>query len=317
MHSFCLRILALVSSFTGLAHCVTVTIPNPIINVTAGNSVTLSCAYTLATSNTHNLLIQWNFFEAHSQLLVPVYFYQNGQSYPTGRFKNRVTGYNSTGNASITISNMQPQDTGFYICEVSNLPDLLGTGHMQVIVQAPPSTPHCSIDGNMAVGHSVTLVCFSKLGMPQPVYTWNKVVNGVLMPVNAEQSAGVLVIGNMTKFEDGYYRCTSSNNLGNATCELDLHTGGEAGIVVAGIIGAMLLATIICVVIWFLVAKKKNKAKQSATEMKTTSAAGNTAQAEPEAQAKQNLVVTETPEVREYSDQPEYATADETEDPAV
>nr|DBA21009.1 TPA: hypothetical protein GDO54_017735 [Pyxicephalus adspersus] len=227
MHSFCLRILALVSSFTGLAHCVTVTIPNPIINVTAGNSVTLSCAYTLATSNTHNLLIQWNFFEAHSQLLVPVYFYQNGQSYPTGRFKNRVTGYNSTGNASITISNMQPQDTGFYICEVSNLPDLLGTGHMQVIVQAPPSTPHCSIDGNMAVGHSVTLVCFSKLGMPQPVYTWNKVVNGVLMPVNAEQSAGVLVIGNMTKFEDGYYRCTSSNNLGNATCELDLHTGAK------------------------------------------------------------------------------------------
>lgn len=47
------------------------------------------------------------------------------------------------------------------------------------------------------------------------------------------------------------------------------------------------------------------------------SAGGNTAQAEAEAQAQQNLVVSENPEVREYSDKPEYATPGETENPAV
>ncbi|XP_018414159.1 PREDICTED: V-set and immunoglobulin domain-containing protein 1 [Nanorana parkeri] len=268
MHSFCLRILALLLSLTGLANCVTVTIPNPTINVTGGNSATLYCTYTLASSSTNNLLIQWNLIEAHSQLPIPVYYFQNGQPFPVGRFKNRVTGYNNTGNASITISNLQPQDTGFYTCEVSNLPDPIGMGHIQVIVQVAPSTPHCGIEGDMAVGHSVTLLCVSRQGMPSPVYTWNRVVSGVLLPVNVEQSGGVLVIGNMTKFEDGYYRCTASNNLGNATCEMDLHTGGEAGIIIAGVIGAMLLAAIIFVVIWFLVAKKKKKAKKSTTEMK-------------------------------------------------
>ncbi|KAM5146874.1 V-set and immunoglobulin domain-containing protein 1 isoform 2-T2 [Mantella aurantiaca] len=248
-----------------------------------------------------------------------VYYFQNGQPFTVGRFKDRVTGYNITGNASITISNLQPQDTGFYSCEVSNLPDPIGMGHIQVIVQVPPSSPHCSIDGHMTIGHSVTLLCISKQGMPQPVYTWNRVVNDVLLPVNVEQSGGVLVIGNMTKFEDGYYRCTASNSLGNATCELDLHTGGEAGIIVAGIIGAVLLATIIFVIIWFVVAKRKNKAKKTATEMKSmpSPAGGNTAQAEAEAQAKQNLVVSENPEVREYSDQPEYANPGEAENPAV
>lgn len=40
------------------------------------------------------------------------------------------------------------------------------------------------------------------------------------------QQNGVLILGNMSKFEEGYYHCTASNNLGNATCELDLHTGG-------------------------------------------------------------------------------------------
>ncbi|XP_040179844.1 V-set and immunoglobulin domain-containing protein 1 isoform X2 [Rana temporaria] len=321
MHSFCLRKLALLLSFTGLAHCVTVTIPNPTINVTAGNSVTLNCAYSLSTlsTNTHNLLIQWNMFEAHSQQPIPVYYFQNGQSFPVGRFKDRVTAYNNTGNASITISNMQPQETGFYTCEVTNLPDPVGMGHIQVIIMVAPSTPHCAIEGHIVIGHSVTLSCLSKQGMPRPVYTWHRVKNDVLFPVNSEQSDGLLVLGNMTKFEDGYYRCTASNSLGNATCEMDLHTGGEGGIIVAAVIGAVFLSTIIFVVIWFLVAKKKNKAKKPVTEMKTmsTSAGPTTAQSEAEEQARQNLVVTENPEVKEYSDQPEYAIAGEAENPAV
>lgn len=64
-----------------------------------------------------------------------VYAYQNGESYAMGRFLNRVTASNTTGNATITISNMQPQDTGIYKCEVSNFPDPLGQAQVQLIVQ--------------------------------------------------------------------------------------------------------------------------------------------------------------------------------------
>ncbi|XP_068105712.1 V-set and immunoglobulin domain-containing protein 1 isoform X1 [Hyperolius riggenbachi] len=335
-----LRILALLWSLTGIAHCVTVTIPTPVVNVTAGHSVTLNCAYALqsTTTSTANLIVQWDLIEAHSQISTPhsrcaslvegsvnqcvkmayfkdvrgkcswrsqVYFLQNGQPFPGAKFKNRVIGYNNTGNASITITNMQPQDTGSYKCEVSNFPDGMGQGFVHLTVQVPPSTPHCSIEGHMEVGHSITLICISLQGMPQPVYTWNKVDNGVLKPVNGEQVGGLLTIGNMTKFEHGYYRCTASNGLGSSTCEVDLHAEGGAGIIIGGIFAAVLLATVIFVVVWYIVTKKKRKAQKPATELKTMSTGAYTAKSEPEEPAKESLVFSETPEAKEYRDQPE------------
>ncbi|XP_075042118.1 V-set and immunoglobulin domain-containing protein 1 [Mixophyes fleayi] len=322
MLSSLLRVLPLVWSLTGFIHCVQVTLPNPAINVTAGQSATLYCTYTLSESNTKNLLIQWKFLQPHSHDPVPVYFLQNGQSYTEGRFKNRVTASNATGNATITISNMQPQDTGFYICEVSNLPDPSGQAQLQLIVQVAPSTPNCNIEGNIASEHVFKLSCKSNEGNPRPVYTWSRILNGVSKPLNLEQGNGLVTIGNMTKFEDGYYQCTASNFLGNATCQVDLHTGGEAGIIVGGIIGAVLLATIIFVIIWFVIAKRKNKKHISNSEMKTISSSGGQsypAQGEAEEPARQNLVVSEPPETKEYRDQPDNVTAanGEVEDPAV
>ncbi|XP_075116497.1 V-set and immunoglobulin domain-containing protein 1 isoform X2 [Leptodactylus fuscus] len=345
-----LRIFILLWSFIGVARCVQVTIPYPVVNVTVGNTATLPCTYTLTETNARNLMIEWQLIEAYSHQTTPspcyslknssvkqcvnlaygkdargrcsmryqVFAYQNGQPYPMGRFENRVRSSNSTGNATITITNMQPQDSGFYSCQVSNFPENPGQGQVQLIVQVAPSTPHCSIRGNIVTGHSVNLSCFSEQGMPRPVYRWQKVVNGIVKPINAAQQSGLLIIGNMSKFEDGYYECTASNNLGNASCHLDLHTGGEAGIIVGGIIGAVLLATIICVVIWFLIAKKNHKKKQlKSSELKTMpSGAGQSAAEEP---ARQTLMVSEPPETREYQDAAENAAPanGEVEDPAV
>ncbi|XP_075690461.1 V-set and immunoglobulin domain-containing protein 1 [Rhinoderma darwinii] len=234
-----------------------------------------------------------------------------------GRFANRVTASNTTGNITITISNMQPQDTGIYRCEVSNFPEPLGQSQMQLIVQVAPSTPHCSIQGDIVTGHAARLACLSEQGMPRPVYVWTRIVNGNPKPINMTQQNGILIIGNMSKLEDGYYQCTASNNLGSVTCELDLHTGGAAGIILAGIIGAVLLATIIGVVTWFLIAKKKNKKKHLKTsELQTMSSPGVHSAAEEPAQ--HTLMVSEPPETIEYKDVPENAAANgEVEDPAV
>ncbi|KAG9478485.1 hypothetical protein GDO78_013497, partial [Eleutherodactylus coqui] len=190
-----------------------------------------------------------------------VYGFQNNKEYINARYQNRVTVYNTTGNATLTIANMQPQDTGIYTCTVSNYPENPAIGHIQLIVQVPPSTPHCSIQGNVAIEHAVKLICISEEGVPRPQYTWHKVVNGNLKQVNTSkaQQNGLLVIGNMTKFEDGYYQCTASNSLGSGTCQLDLNTGGDAGIIVAAIIAAILLAVIIGVIVWIVIARKKSK----------------------------------------------------------
>ncbi|XP_073497211.1 V-set and immunoglobulin domain-containing protein 1 [Phyllobates terribilis] len=314
-----LRIFVLLWTLIGAVRGVQVTIPNSVVNITVGQTAILPCTYTLSESSTRNLIVQWDFIDAHSQDGVTVYAIQNGQVYSMGRFQNRVTGSNTTGNATIIISNMQPEDTGVYKCDVTNFPEPDGQGQVQLIVQVAPSTPHCSIQGNIVTGHAVRLACLSEQGMPRPVYTWNRVVNGNLKPViGGQQQNGVLIIGNMSKLEDGYYQCTASNYLGNVTCQLDLHTGGEAGIIVAGIIAAVLLATIISAVTWFLIAKKKNKKKQAKiSELQTmSSAGGKTAAEEP---AREHLVVSEPPETRVYQDMPENAAAanGEVEDPAV
>ncbi|CAH2315423.1 V-set and immunoglobulin domain-containing 1 [Pelobates cultripes] len=306
-----MKIFVLIWSFTvvGLVSSATVTIQNPAINVTVGENVTLYCTYTPAGTISSSLYIQWRVTEAASQETNYVYYFLNGKPYSAGRYVNRVIGANTPGNASITISNLQPEDTGLYTCEVTDPPAGPSQGTVQMTVMAAPSTPHCSMRGPMETGHYLSLYCYSEEGMPRPTYTWNRVKNGELtpIPVQTNQKKGILIIGNLTAFDDGYYRCTARNSLGNATCELDLHTGGEAGIIVGGIIGAVLLAAIIFAVIFFLVTKKKNKKQlPAASEMKAVpSAESHTYQAVPNVArdpASENLVESEPSGTIEFHD---------------
>lgn len=66
--------------------------------------------------------------------LPQIYYYSGGHSYSYGAFKNRITASTSPGNASITISNMQPSDTGSYTCEVFSPQGDSGQSQKSVIV---------------------------------------------------------------------------------------------------------------------------------------------------------------------------------------
>ncbi|XP_053329779.1 V-set and immunoglobulin domain-containing protein 1 isoform X2 [Spea bombifrons] len=320
------KVLILTWSLTGFVCSVQVTMQNPAVNVTAGQNVTLYCTYSPPGTSTNGVFIQWTTLQAHTQTTNSVYYFNNGQSSSSGNYKNRVTAYISPGNATITISNTQPQDTGMYYCEVIVEGQNVVQGSMQLTVLVAPSTPHCSMRGAVETGHYLSLFCFSEEGMPRPTYTWNLVDNGVLKPVptNTNQQKGMLIVGNMSNFDDGYYRCTASNSLGNTSCELDLHTGGEAGIILAGVIGAVVVASIIAAVIWFVIAKNKDKKqKQATSEMKTMPPSGaNTYAAvsdEVHEPARENLVASEPTETVEFHDQPENAASanGEMENPAV
>ncbi|XP_074864214.1 V-set and immunoglobulin domain-containing protein 1 [Carettochelys insculpta] len=292
----------------------TVTVPQSTVNVTVGGNATLLCTYT-TTGPMDSLFIQWSFYSAkEKQSQTPalcrniqsmdeksvnhclktvyvtdargrcswkhqIYFFQSGQTYEYGTFKNRINGTKQPGNASITIANMQPSDTGFYTCEVLNPQDTSGQSQKSVAVTVlvKPSQPHCSIRGTPETGHLVSLSCYSEEGMPAPTYQWYRVLGDTLKPMTEQfnTKTGLLIIGNLTTFENGYYRCTAINTLGNSSCEIDLTAAhSEGGLIAGALIGAILGAVVICVIVWFLSKrekKKKRKEKAANNEMQPMS----------------------------------------------
>ncbi|XP_038272962.1 V-set and immunoglobulin domain-containing protein 1 isoform X3 [Dermochelys coriacea] len=263
MFATMLKIFAIIAALSGHISSVTVTAPQSTVNVNVGGKATLLCTY-ISAGSLDSLFIQWSFYSAKEKQPQTIYYFQNGQAYEYGEFKNRINGTTNQGNASITISNMQPSDTGFYTCEVFNPRDSNGRNQKSVAVRVlvKPSQPHCSLRGTPETGHLVSLSCYSQEGMPVPTYQWYKVSGETLKPMTEQLNTktGFLIIGNLTTFETGYYRCIASNSLGNSSCEVDLTAAhSEGGLIAGALIGAILGAVVICIIVWFLTKKEKKK----------------------------------------------------------
>ncbi|XP_078544904.1 V-set and immunoglobulin domain-containing protein 1 [Lissotriton helveticus] len=301
-----MRTFAIIAAcLSGSAVCMVITTPYPNINVTAGGNATLYCTYLSSLAIGSGFVIEWTFLEHYSQTPKPVYYLDAGASSGVGNFATRVTGATNPNNATITIFNMQPRDTGTYYVSIMNPPDVSSSpGHIQLTVLVAPSTPHCSILGAVETGHHMSLKCYSETGMPRPTYSWNKVTDGVLSPTppGMNYETGMLIIGNLTKFQTGHYRCTASNFLGNATCEIDLNTGGAGGIIAAAIIAALLAAVIIFVIVWIIVIRgKKKKEKLAGTEMKSMTQANQESVPTQAAPASQSLLAAPPVQTHEYT----------------
>ncbi|XP_037764820.1 V-set and immunoglobulin domain-containing protein 1 isoform X4 [Chelonia mydas] len=278
MFATMLKIVAIIAALSGHISSMTVTAPQSMVNVSVGGNATLLCTYT-TTGSVDSLFIQWSFYSAKEKQPQTIYYFQNGQAYEYGEFKNRINGTTNQGNASITISNMQPSDTGFYTCEVFNPQDSSGRNQKSVAVSVlvKPSQPHCSLRGTPETGHLVSLSCYSEEGMPVPTYQWYRVSGETLKPMTEQLNTktGLFIIGNLTTFETGYYRCTASNSLGNSSCEVDLSAAhSEGGLIAGALIGAILGAVVICIIVWFLTKrekKKETKEKAANSEMQPMS----------------------------------------------
>ncbi|XP_062440630.1 V-set and immunoglobulin domain-containing protein 1 [Rhea pennata] len=304
MFATMLKILPILSTLAGLGvSSIVVTVPQKTVNVTTGGNATLLCTYT-SSAPLGNFFIQWSFYSAresqlntqspcayiqsmdeksvsHCQKMVyvtdargrcswthKIYYYSGGESYSYGEFKNRIKAGTGPGNASITIFNMQPSETGSYTCEVFSPQADGGQSQKSVIVNVlvKPSKPFCKIEGTAERGHLISLLCKCEEGLPRPTYRWYKVDENTLKPVTEQfnPKTGVLTIGNLTTFETGYYQCIASNILGNSTCELDLTTKhSDGGIVAGALIGAIVAGVIICITVWVLTKREKKKRKKS------------------------------------------------------
>ncbi|XP_038603629.1 V-set and immunoglobulin domain-containing protein 1 [Tachyglossus aculeatus] len=272
-----LKMFAILASLSGSVTAVQVTVPVSVVNVTVGASATLLCTFT-STLPLSDAVIQWSFHHSSELQYATVYYSQHGQSYSIGEFKDRVVASSVPGNASITITNLQPSDTGVFICDVTNSPDFEGSNQGSVLVNVlvKPSPPFCHVGGKTETGHLISLTCFSAVGKPRPQYLWYKIDTGTLIPIQERYNprSGILVIGNLTDFEEGYYRCIATNSLGNASCEIDLTSGhSDADIIAGALIGAVLGALLICLVVWFVmtkIASKRRKEKVTAERRSMT-----------------------------------------------
>ncbi|XP_036379796.1 V-set and immunoglobulin domain-containing protein 1-like [Megalops cyprinoides] len=264
----------------GCVHLIAVTTTHKFVNVTTGQSVFLQCSFA-TTSPTTGLNIEWSFVPRSGLTNQQVYYYQSGQSVITANYKGRVTGPyspNTTYNASITISNMKPSDSGIYTCDVHNIPDVQGTSevNINVMVLEKPSVPFCAVHGTVEAGHLVSLTCHTEQGNPPPTYTWTQLNQGRSRSALGETNfqTGVMYIRNLSQFQFGEYQCNASNVVGFTVCTVelveDLGDGAIAGAVIAAVLGAALIIFLV----WYIthhLRKSKYKAAKAAgaTEMES------------------------------------------------
>ncbi|KAJ7996561.1 hypothetical protein DPEC_G00238310 [Dallia pectoralis] len=258
----------------GFGHLITVMVPQRLINVTKGDSAVLACTFVTTQQKTNDLIVQWSFVAKNTIVQQQVYYYQSGEGIISNAYKGRLAPPSSpatSNNASVTISNMQVSDAGAYTCEVRNFPDVNGQTEATTIVNVleVPSVPFCAVHGNVETGHLVTLTCHSEQGSPSPTYSWVRLDNDkTLTPVlqgNTDTTSGSLYMRNISQFEFGEYKCTSSNAVGSATCTVELEHELGGGVIAGAVIGALLAAVLIILMVWYVTHSMK-KQKYSATK---------------------------------------------------
>ncbi|XP_020639965.3 V-set and immunoglobulin domain-containing protein 1 isoform X1 [Pogona vitticeps] len=315
-------IIVILAAMTGPVSCAVVTASRQILNTTVGGTVSIPCMYNMPVS-VNDLIIQWSFYSVKYKNLSSIYIYNQGRPYTSAAYKGRIEFANSTGNASITIFNMQPWETGVYTCEVMET-TLEGNPvppfekSISVNVLAPPSRPLCSFlreNQKIELGHLITLSCLSEVGLPNPTYHWTRLSGDTVKPVTEayDPQNGLLVMGNLTKLEEGYYQCTAANFLGNSTCHIDLTVKySEAGVIIGALIGAILAAALIVGVVWFFASKEmKKKREEKAREMQVVTQKQPLNAEYTAVPSQESGPVSQVPPSKDSNETNEYATPEE------
>ncbi|XP_040013986.1 coxsackievirus and adenovirus receptor homolog [Xiphias gladius] len=233
-----------------------------------GESVTLSCSYTLSPFDTGELDIEWSVVSPDTtrkdQMLMS---YTSGTEYLHGnnalakglRFAARDP---SMGDASLSISPLSPAHSATYQCKVMKSPGV-DMHRVSLVVLVKPSVPKCWVEGGELVGETVALHCQSAKGSTPLKYSWRRESAGPI-PATATQNSvtGELKISNHSQSFAGIYVCEVNNAVGAEHCRINLKANNppnRAAVIVGTVVGSLLLIFILLVIIGLLSQKLSNR----------------------------------------------------------
>lgn len=200
--------------------------PQDAIRAARGKSATLLCTYQTSAFDRDGV-IQWNkLLKSHTENVFTWKFEDKTAIY--GDFyKNRVNISHSAqySDASITIGELTMDDNGTYECSVTMMVDLTGTSRSRVhlLVLVPPSKPVCAIEGETVIGNNIQLTCRSEEGSPAPQYSWKSYdIQHKERPLAPAVLGQTFPLKNISTDMSGYYICSSSNEVGDESCNITL-----------------------------------------------------------------------------------------------
>ncbi|CAN2388128.1 Immunoglobulin V-set domain [Pristimantis euphronides] len=260
-------ILLSLAALTGWVYSVTVTTPEKTVVGKSGSTVILPCLY--STTIGKEFMVQWRLSRKSGQSSEwhQIYYFSDGTTNKPGSQADRLTAVQNpptSGVASIQLTNIGWSDNGTYSCEVNNPPDFSGSGYgnIDLSVLVPPTYPTCQSNGNTITGQDATLTC-SSTGYPLPIYKWSMVgTKTALLPGMMENEiTGSLLLTNLSEPMSGTYRCTASNEMGQATCQVTITVSsvGNAGVVAGAVIGVLLALILIAAILFYLLHYRKKR----------------------------------------------------------
>ncbi|XP_075695400.1 CXADR-like membrane protein [Rhinoderma darwinii] len=257
----------LLCSFLGLC-CVIGTFAQTEIKSISEENVTLPCQHRLALVG-NNLDIEWlSNVSDHGQKVI--LSYSGGQVYENDEFKGRYSFISNflAGDAAIFIRSLEPSDAGLYTCKVKNAGQYEWS-YIILKILVKPSEPDCWIEGEQIVGKNVTLQCKSSAGSQPMSYRWQRIkhqedVPGSLPSTARHEFPQKLVLQNVSRADNGSYRCTVTNEVGRRICDVHLTVQTPTNVaflagVTCGSVGGVLFLFLIC---WYLFRKKELKKRE-------------------------------------------------------
>ncbi|TSX58302.1 V-set and immunoglobulin domain-containing protein 2 [Bagarius yarrelli] len=187
-HTYALCISWILINCYGRSWCWNAVVVKSSVFAHSGSSAELSCSY--STQVSQGFTLEWRFAAVGTPVLqAKRVLYFNGKLYWVDSWEDKMSLVQNppvSGVASVTIHNVQPSDSGLYICEVTNPNNWSGSGQglINLTVLVAPSVPVCELSGHTYIGDDVTLTCHSSQGVPMPVYSWSRDTDTVPLPPN-------------------------------------------------------------------------------------------------------------------------------------
>ncbi|XP_068732282.1 uncharacterized protein [Montipora capricornis] len=157
-------------------------------------------------------LISWGLtrpdsFYVFDQILYKLLANGNPGSVSTpARYVGRVDGMSFNSSVIFTLHNLKLDDTRVYGCMINaRTPGVSAFDNVKLVVESPPNITDISADQTVNEGNDLTLNCTAS-GNPAPNTTWIKLTDNsiVTMPLT-----------NIRRTDEGGYRCSASNGVGN------------------------------------------------------------------------------------------------------